>query len=215
MSRGLTTPNANAASARHVRGITFLELQFVSGTLYLHTGVGTYTWGSRTWLGIGALGSMSPVEETDEIAPYRVSYMLSAINDTILAQSLLEEIYDCLVIRYEGFLDIDGKLVDTPHEFRRDMMDAMESSIGGEIDQITLHCESEHIRDTRAPGRMFSDEDQQAIFPGDTGFKFLPQLVDAQVHWGPGGDKATPGSVPSPRTHPDDWNPDYDYDIKS
>lgn len=191
MSRGLTSANATAAAARHIRPITFLELQFDSGTLRLHNGVGSYSWGGFTWIGAGALGSMSPVEESDEQSPYRVSYQLSGINSTILAEADNESIYERLVIRYEGFLDENGQLVDTPHEFRRDFMDTMETSEGGEIETVTLHCESEMIRDTRAPGGMFSDEDQQVAFSGDTGFQYLPQMIDAQVHWGPGGDRVT------------------------
>jgi hypothetical protein len=190
MSRGLSSPNATAASARAVRPISFVELPFASGTLRLHNGVGNYLWGGFTWLGVGSLGSMSEVEETDALTRgYRVSYQLSAIDSTILTQALGEEIYERVVVRYEGFLDDNGQLVDTPHELRRDLMDTMETAIGGEIDTVTLHCESEQIRDTQAPGGMFSDEDQQVLFAGDTGFEFLPQLLDAQVHWGPGGDR--------------------------
>lgn len=188
MSRGLSSPNATAAAARHVRPITFLELRFDAATLRLHTGVGTYPWGGFDWLGIGSLGQMSEVEETDAMSAYRVSYQLSGIDSTVLAEALDQKIYKRLVIRYEGFLDDNGQLVDTPHELRRDFMDTMEIARGGEIDTITLHCESEMIGDTRPPGGMFSDEDQQALFSGDTGFEFLPQLIDAQVHWGPGGD---------------------------
>jgi hypothetical protein len=206
MSRGLTSPNATAAAASHVRPITFILLQFDAATLYFHTGVGTYTWGSQTWLGIGALGSMSNVEETDAMSPYRVSYQLSGINDDILAQALGEQIYKRLVIRYEGFLDENGALVDTPHELRRDFMDTMEIARGGEIETITLHCESEMIRDTKAPGRMFSDEDQQVAFASDTGFQYLPQMIDAAPHWGPGGDPVKGGMI-GPGTTYDDWGP--------
>jgi len=192
VSRGLSSPNATAATARHVRPITFVEFQFASGTLRLHSGVGTYTWGSNDWLGIGSLGSMSEVEETEAPgAGYKVSYQLSGIDSTILTEALGEQIYGRLVIRYEGMLDDNGQLVDTPHELRRDYMDVMEIARGGEIDTVTLHCESELIRDTRPPGAMFSDEDQQVLFAGDTGFQYLAKLEDAQIHWGPGGDPVT------------------------
>lgn len=198
MSRGLSSANATAIAARHIRPITFVELQFDSGTLRLHNGVGSYVWGGNTWLGAGSLASMSQVEESDALSPYRVSYQLSGINSTILVEALEQEIFERLVIRYEGFLDENGQLVDDPHEFRRDYMDTMEVQRGGEMDWVVLHCESEHIRDTRPPGRMFSDEDQQAAFAGDTGFQYLPQMIDAQVSWGPGGDRVRFGD-PAPR----------------
>ena len=126
-----------------------------------------------------------------------MSYQLSGINSTILTEALGEQIYERLVIRYEGFIDDNGALVDTPHELRRDFMDTMEIARGGEIDVITLRCESEHIRDTRAPGGMFSDEDQQVLFAGDTGFQYLPQMeATPGPHWGPGGDRVRAGADP-------------------
>lgn len=208
MSRGLTSLNAAAASARHVRPITFLELRFDSATLYLHNGVGTYIWGGHTWIGVGALGSIGDVDESDDLSAPGAIYQLSGINTTILTESLGEQIYKRLAIRYEGFLDDNGALVDTPHELRRDFMHRMPSSRGGEIDTITLHCESEMIADRRAPGGMFSDEDQQVLFPGDTGFQYVPQMMDAQIQWGPGGERvvvATPDpSDRNPRRVPRD-----------
>lgn len=212
MSRGLSSPNATAFAQRHVRPISFIEFQFASGTLRLHNGVGSYTWGGQTWIGVGNLGTMSDVEETDELSAYRVSYQLSGINTAILTEALGEQIYERLAIRYEGTLDDNGALVDTPHELRRDFMDTMEIARGGEIDTITLHCESEHIRDSRAPGGMFSDEDQQVLFASDTGFQFLPQMIDAQVHWGPGGHQVQAGlpGGPSPDRPRDEPHPGFE-----
>src|SRR5690242_2973408 len=154
MSRGLTSLNATAAAQRHVRPITFLELRLASGTLYLHNGVGTYSWGSQTWIGVGNLGQISDVEESDDRTAYPATYQLCGVNSTILTEALGEQIYKRLAIRYEGFLDDNGALVDTPHEYRRDFMTKMEILRGGDVDVIVLHCESERIRDNKAPGGL-------------------------------------------------------------
>lgn len=211
MSRGLSSLNATAASQRHVRKITFIELRFdaPTGTQYLHDGVGSYTWGGHTWTGLGALGAIGDVEESDDLSANGTVYQLSGVNSTLLGEALAEQIYERLAIRYEGFIDDNGALVDTPHELRRDFMHTMPTVRGGEVDTITLNCESEMIRDNRAPGGMFSDEDQQVLFASDTGFQYVPQMIDAQVQWGPGGEKVRftdplnprePGGRPSDHT---------------
>lgn len=204
MSRGLAAANVTAATAAHKRPIVFLELQFDSGTLRLHNAVGTYTWGGNTWLGVGALGEVPPSEESEGQSPYRISYRLNGLNSTILQEALNEEVFERLAIRYDGFIGDDGQLVADPDEVRRDYMDTMEVLRGEEMESVMLNCESELVRDTQAPGGLFSDEDQQALFSGDTGFQYLAQMIDAQVHWGPGGIEAMPGVAPSDRS---DRNP--------
>jgi len=203
MSRGLAAGNLAAIALQHKRPITFLELQFDSGTLRLHTAVGTYTWGGNTWLGVGALGEVAPHEESEGSSPYRISYRLNGLNSTILSEALNEEVFERLAIRYDGFIGADGQLVADPDEVRRDLMDTMEVLRGEEMESVMLNCESELVRDTQAPGGLFSDEDQQALFAGDTGFQFLAQMIDAQIHWGPGG-QVVPGSAPRDRS---DRNP--------
>jgi hypothetical protein len=204
MSRGLNATNVTAATAAHVRPIVFLELQFDSGTLRLHNAVGSMTWGGNTWLGIGALGEIAPHEESDDPSPYRISYRLNGLNSTILQEALAEEVFERLAIRYDGFIGADGALVADPDETRRDFMDTMEIIRGDEMDSVMLNCESELVRDSQAPGGMFTDEDQQALYSGDTGFQYLAQIVAGAdgVRWGPGGVAVRFGADPTPNTAP-------------
>lgn len=189
MSRGLAAANVLAAQQRHVRPIVFLEFQFDSGTLRFHNAVGTYTWGGNSWLGVGALGEIPPYEESDDPTPYRTSYALNGLNAAILSEALEEEVFERLAIRYDGFIGDDGQLVADPDETRRDLMDTMEILRGDGMESVIVHCENERARDTQAPGGLFSDEDQQSLYAGDTGFQYLAQMIDSQVHWGPGGER--------------------------
>ena len=111
-------------------------------------------------------------------------------------EALNEEVYKRLAIRYDGFIGDDGALVATPDEVRRDYMDTLEILRGEEMDSVMLNCESELVRDTQAPGAMFTDEDQQVLFASDTGFQYMAQMIDAQPFWGPGGDRVHTGYDP-------------------
>jgi hypothetical protein len=48
MTRGFSTDVNNALQAQNVNLVMFAKLEFPSGTLYVHNGLGTYTWDSVT-----------------------------------------------------------------------------------------------------------------------------------------------------------------------
>lgn len=187
MSRGLSAENLTAAQALHVRPLYFAELHFDTATMYVHNGVGNYVWGSQTWQGLGVLGSVSTIEEGIGLTAYGVKMDLYALDPTVLAESADEPVYGRSMILYQGFLDENGQLVATPAVLWSGYGDHTSISIGGEQDIVSLACESELRFLDLANGSRFTDEDQQARYSGDVAFEFLPQMVDAQVEWGPGG----------------------------
>lgn len=199
MSRGLSTANVTASQASHKRPLFFLELQFVSGTWRSHNGLGSFTWGGQTWAGVGDIVSIGPIEEGDDLSPFGVEIKLSALNSTILGYAQDEEIYGQRVIIYQGFIDDNGALVDTPDDYWSGSMETMTIELGGDTDSITLTAESELAVHDKANGALFTDEDQQARYSGDTGFQFLDQMEDAKVQWGPGGANGEPMAQRSPR----------------
>jgi hypothetical protein len=185
MSRGLSALNLEASQAAHVRPIIFAKLEFGAGTEYLHNALGTYTWGSQTWTGLGDLAEVGPIEEGDELSPYAVELRLNALNTELLTNAQGVQIFERRATLYMGFLGDDGALVDAPDEFWSGSMETMPISLGGEQDSISLVCESEMIMHSYANGALFTDEDQQKRYAGDKGFEFLAQMVDARIQWGP------------------------------
>lgn len=204
MSRGLSAENLTAAQALHVRPLEFVEFQFDTATVRIHNGVGTYTFNSQTWTGIGALGSVSPIEEGIELSPYGVTMELWALDPTFLAEALQEAVFNRTVTWYQGFLDENGQLVDTPAILWKGSGDNTSISLGGERDVITLQCESALRFLELANGARFTDEDQQQRYSGDVLFEYLPQMMDAQVIWGPHAAVVSPGVTP---WNYDNWQP--------
>lgn len=190
MSRGLAAANVTASIANHVRPILFVELQFGSGTVYLHNAVGSYVWGSQTWSGIGDLGAVSPIEEGDDLTPFAVRLTLSGISSSLLTTAQGVQIFNKRVRIYIGFIGEDGALVTTPDEIWSGAMQTMAITLG-ENNAITLTAESELIAHRFANGAMFTDEDQQKRYSGDKFFEFLAQMQDARIQWGPGATGGT------------------------
>lgn len=207
MSRGNAAANVTAAGRQHVRPIFFAALHFDSGTLRLHNGIGPYTWGGQTWTGMGALVSVGPMRESDILSPQRVSFVLGMANQDIVNELASQAIYERLVYGYVGFLDDRGNLVADPDLRWSGYMDTSEI-IQGANPMVVLHCESELIREFQANGAMFTDEDQQERYSGDTGFEYMDQMaLGPRVQWGPGGSFTRIGRTVTPEEERElyDW----------
>lgn len=184
MSRGLSAPNVTASAALHVRPIYFVELVFDTGTVRVHNGVGTFTWGGNSWLGIGSLGEVGPIEESLALSPFSLSLSLTAFDPVLTADAISEELYGRASRIYSGLLDDNGQLVADPHQRWGGTMDHVTVRLGGD-DRIELVCENGFKFLDRANGALFTDEDQQRRYAGDLFFEFLDQMIDLRVQWGP------------------------------
>jgi len=200
MPRAVSSANLAAAKAEHIMPIMFAQLEFDSGTLYLHNSVGPITTLGRAWLGMGEFSNVEGVEEGAELSPYAVRLGLSALDPTLLAADLNESYWGRGCTLYQGWLNPDTEqLVDEPDRFWVGTMDDMSVSIGnGDTgDVILLTAESEFSRIDAANNSLFAHVEQQQLFPGDIFFSYLAETVDARPRWGA---NAEAGAGASPYT---------------
>ena len=185
MSRDFPTNVATALAAQHVATVTFVKLEFSSGTLYLHNSIGTYTWDSQDWLGTGDLGDVSTIEEGADVSPYKITLSLSGIDSTISGAALTEDYYMRGVTLYLGALDANDDLLATPTEVWAGFMDQMNVSLGADGgDAIQLIAESELAKFDRSSNQRYTDNNQQIIHSGDVLFEFLQDIEGIKVLWG-------------------------------
>ena len=181
MARNLAAANLTQLQAAKLIPVLFGEFQFDEGTERLHTGVGTISWGGNDWMGVGTLGSIEPIEESLELSPYAVRVGLSGLNDTLTTRAQNSDIYGRAMILYVGFL-VDGSLVADPDVIWSGTMDTMAVKRGKE-NHIVLQGESDLKFFDKSNGLLFTDEDQQKLYPGDLGFEYLDQMQEAEVIW--------------------------------
>lgn len=203
MSRDFPTNVATALAAQHVATVTFVKLEFSSGTLYLHNSIGTYTWGGQDWLGTGDLGNISAIEEGADVSPYKITLSLSGIDSTISNAALTEDYYMRPVTLYLGALDADDDLLATPTEVWAGFMDQMNVSLGaGGGDAIELIAESELAKFDRASNQRYTDNNQQSTHSGDVFFEFLQEIEGIRVLWGDRNSDNGAGSVAKQNNEP-------------
>ena len=185
MSRGFPANVATALAQQHVAIVTFAKLEFPSGTIYVHNSLGTYTWDSQDWLGVGDLGSISQVEEGIDVSPYAITLTLSGLDATISGAALTEDYFMHPVTVYMGVLDADDALIADPTQIWAGFMDQMNVSLGADGgDAIQLIAESELSRFDVSRNLMYTNAAQQERYSGDLFFSHIHKVQGAKFNWG-------------------------------
>ena len=138
--RGLTNDMVTEVSASQLSPILLASLSFAT-PVHIWTGYGTITVGSTAYLGIGTLGSISPVEETTDLAARGISMQLSGVPTAMLAVALTENYQgrECSVLF--GALQASGALVSSPVTIFSGRMDVMSINDDGQNATIGMTAE--------------------------------------------------------------------------
>jgi len=185
MSRGFPTAVANALAEQNVALVSFAKLEFPSGTVYVHNSIGTYSWGSQDWLGVGSLGSISKVEEGMDVSPYAITLTLSGLDADMSSAALTENYFMRAVTIYLGVLNDDDELLADPTPIWAGFMDQMNVSVGADGgDAIQLIAESELSRFNVSRNLMYTNAAQQERYSGDLFFSHIQDVQGAKFDWG-------------------------------
>lgn len=108
MSRGFPASYVAALNAGAYRPVTFAQLGYTGGTMYLHDSIGTIDWGGNSWLGVGVFGGISAIEEGSDTTPYALRLSLSGVDVSLATEVLRGEFSQQPVTLYFGLLG-DGQ----------------------------------------------------------------------------------------------------------
>lgn len=182
----LTAPQQTALEQPVARKAYFVELQFLSGTSYISTLGQTVTWGGHDWLGLGALGTISQVEESDGIASKPVNFTLNLAQPAWLSLAVgsVEEYRGRPAKMYMCPLDEGFVLIDTPVACWNGTMDTIAVGVNEEGDgQITLKGETAAFGLKRKSTLRMNAAQQKKKYPSDTGFDYLNTLIAEPQTW--------------------------------
>lgn len=170
--------------------VWFVEFDFDTDPVYVHTDVGDITVLSHTWLGAGPLGSISPIEEsTKPGATPGVKFRLDLTDES--AGSIFEELvtpqdfYQRPVIVYLSFRNVvTGALYADPFQVSAKKVDVPELQDGGGGESyVELVAETELFDGRRPNGRLYSHAQNLSQNPGDTAFKFVAIMANTTIRW--------------------------------
>jgi len=182
--RTLTTAVKNALNVAEKRPFIMVEMDFSSSPLRLWTGTGSLTWDSKTWTGSGDMGTISPIEETDDVRATGLSLTLNGIDAALISTALGEKYQGRAVKIWLGFFDDNWAVIADPVLVYTGRMDIMNIAESGDTASITVKVENRLIDLERPRERRYTDEDQKIDYPGDLAFEYVAGLQDARFKWG-------------------------------
>lgn len=139
----------------------------------------------QEYFGVGALGTVSTVEEGSELNASGASVTLNGCDPAQLALSLNSTYQGRSAYIWMGLLDENHVLINAPILLQRLMMDTMPISLG-KSGTVTVNMNPVLIRwETASPvNARYTDADHQAIYPGDRGFEFTSAAATRELTWG-------------------------------
>lgn len=181
--RDMTVDAQLAIEATYARPLFLVSCQFQNETIYVWTGVGSISWGGHTWIGVGALGSISTIAETLETQAQGITLSLSGIDNTLIADALTQTYGGGKAQVWLGFLLANGSLVSDPIPAYLGDMDQTTIDMSTDTTTISIAVENRLADLNRAQGGRYTDQCQRQISPTDSGFKFVSWLQDQFLNW--------------------------------
>jgi hypothetical protein len=184
MSRSLDALNEAAVEQTVVAPVLFADLDFPSGHVRVHSGIGTITWGGYDWLGVGTFGDVNGLEESAELERKTVTYTLRGVPNDLISVVLGEDYQGRTDKVYIAFFDTTTyQMVATPHLLHTGKMDVSTIRESNTC-TISISSESRIAAWKRPTVRRLTDAEQKRRFPGDRGLEFVSQASQKEIVWG-------------------------------
>ncbi len=185
MTRPLPSAVDTAVQQEAIRIAFLLQLNLDSGDVNMWSGTGDLTWDSRTWSGLGDLGSISTVSEADDLSDARIQATLSPVDGGDMLDLVTELTDQDPVGRgftlYLAFFNADTT-IDDVLTLTAGFIDAVTFSDGA-IAGVSIALASEAALLRREHFYRLDDAMQQNLFSGDLGLEFVTDLND-EINWG-------------------------------
>lgn len=182
----MKTLGTSAASAwldPEKRACAFVQLEFTSGTQRYTTLPYDTSWNGNTWIGVGRLAEISEIRESEALVATGVQITLSGLPASLVSLALAENVQGRTCTIWFAALGADSAVLDTPPVEFKGKVDTVPIQLDDGTARIVVNVESVLADFARPKVRRFTDADQQAVYPGDRFFEFVPQMVEKEIIW--------------------------------
>ena len=181
MARSLSASMVTEVTSNVMSPIVLIKLEFDSGDLNLWTGIGNITFNGDTYTGAGDVIDISTVQETTKLKATGISLTLTGVSSGLISTALSEDYQGRIAHVWLAMLDSTGGIVSSPYKYFRGRMDTMPMEDDGTNATIQVNVENILIDLERSNDRRYTDEDQQAEFPGDLFFEHVASLQEKEI----------------------------------
>jgi len=183
VTRFADSANQTEAAKQSVKMFVAVALDFSSGFVRAHDGIGTITWGGNDYLRLGQFGGIEAAQESVEVISRAISLTLSGVDSSLISTAMTETYQNRTATVYLGFLNSDtNALIGTPETAWEGRMNQMSISSTAGAATIRLTCEHRLRREPRIA--RYTNEDQQLLFAGDRFFDLVYSIKGFVAKWG-------------------------------
>lgn len=187
MARSITAGMITEITGPIIYPIFLVKLEFPSGDVNVWSGLGDKLFNGDTYAGVGGLGGISTVQETQLLKATDLTLTLSGIPSANISLALDEDYSERPVNMWFGALDANDAIISDPILIFTGRMDIMSIREGPETSGVSLKCENRLVDLERMKLRTYTPEDQKEEFPADEGLDFVTSLFDGKkVIWASG-----------------------------
>ncbi|MES2494643.1 MAG: hypothetical protein V4618_00885 [Pseudomonadota bacterium] len=200
MARDLESGLAEALAERVVRPFLAVHINFPD-PIHGWTGTGEIAFNDAVWTGMAGIAAIDPIGESTDGSATGFSVTLNQIPSD-LADYLVDQSQRGVAFEiYVGALDETMQTIIGVKLAWRGTLQSYKILDAGDTLTVTAAGESRMIDQRRPAIKRFTDAYQQAKYPGDKFFEYVPQLVDVPILWAKanqnsplsGGPSAFPG----------------------
>ena len=202
MPQNITAEFATAVTQPSIKLSILLQIQFITGTVYLWSGIGPLVWNSHTWVGCGTLLQFAGKEDGSTVEAKGSSIRLSGFDPVMLNNVLNNfEFKHIPCVIYLALFDDTNTLVPDPAVLWAGFMDQPSIDVSGTTATIDVALENRLLELNTACPRYYTQEDQNVrikemlaaglLDPNpldpdntDNGFLFINQLQEKFLQWG-------------------------------
>lgn len=169
-------------SRDRVTAVIAANIQFESGTVYVHSGTGTLVLDGYVYYGMGRMGAVDDVGETNTTSPTQLKLTLSGLDMSLFATTLNERCVGRQASIYLVALDDDGVVQVADLIFKGKVSGTGATCGDNNALQYTI---SNIFEDWQRPfSDRYTDESHQAAEPGDRIFRYVAQMAERSIYWG-------------------------------
>lgn len=208
MSRNLSAAVTSISQLESIRYRILCEVySLTTGTTRACTGNNYVSFNSNTYLPIGKLGGVDPIQEESDVFPRAAKLWFTAVNSANVVDVLTENMFGKPVSLYRTFLTDSYTCVATPELIFKGKINTCDMRLKDPErgDYFEIEIESKLARSNRS--LYFNRETLVGFYAqsGNTLFDYITRIPFTKANWGGmvvGGGDFVPGFVQDPTQLP-------------
>lgn len=183
MPRDIDTNTQSALSETVSPVAVMVDLEIGGAFTYVWSGYGNLVWNGNTYQGVGKLGNVSVVQETNSVYATSATISLEGVND-----SDLESTMDSLTIGSTCTIYLatigNGVIVGTPVPIFSGLTDQGAISESTNTTSVSIDIESKMSQLQRNREYRWTDQMQRFLYPNDGALRYTNTLQNWLGTWG-------------------------------